>query len=363
MEDVARIVLGLELQDVAEEVMHFLDRTGRARVVATAGDQRQLAEAVRQLEPDAVVASPGLVDAAGSLNGSVLLAVDTAESVQSLRRAIRAGARGFYLWPSDREELAGAAARVRPPLDRAGSKRATVVAVYGPRGGAGTTFLATHLASAFAKRDRDCVLFDLDLFFGDATAALGVSSSEAGEVRTLADALPLVDEITPSRLDEILWPHPAGFRALLAPGEPDTVGRVSEMHVRALLGVLTSGVDVVVLHLPRALDPLARAGLLAAQRILVVLSLDVFSFQAAKRAIASLPPGVAERCEFVVNRAARGEIGPRDVERVFGRAPLAVISADGSVGGAQDRGRLLPLRGRTGRAVDRLARRLQEGSA
>ena len=141
------------------------------------------------------------------------------------------------------------------------------------------------------------------------------------------------------------------------------MARVSEMDVRALLGVLTSGVDMVVLHLPRSIDEFARAGLLAAQRILVVLSLDVFSFRAAKRAVGSLPPGVAERCEFVVNRAARGEIGPRDVERVFGKAPLAVISANGSVGGAQDRGRLLPLRGRTGRAVNRLARRLQEGPA
>ena len=56
MEQVARVVLALEANDVAEEVMHFLDRTGSARVVGTAADDRQLTEAVRQLEPDAVVA-------------------------------------------------------------------------------------------------------------------------------------------------------------------------------------------------------------------------------------------------------------------------------------------------------------------
>jgi len=69
MDDVARVVLGLEEHDVAEEVMHFLDRTGRTRVVATAGDARQLAEAVRQLEPDAVVAQPS-VAAGAPLHGS-----------------------------------------------------------------------------------------------------------------------------------------------------------------------------------------------------------------------------------------------------------------------------------------------------
>ena len=64
MDQVARIVLALEAPEVAEEVMHFLDRSGRARVVATAGDDRQLAEAIRQLEPDAVVAEPAMLGGA-----------------------------------------------------------------------------------------------------------------------------------------------------------------------------------------------------------------------------------------------------------------------------------------------------------
>ena len=64
MQEVARVVLALEANEVAEEVMHFLDRSGTARVVGTAADDRQLIEAVRQLEPDAVVAHPSLVDPA-----------------------------------------------------------------------------------------------------------------------------------------------------------------------------------------------------------------------------------------------------------------------------------------------------------
>ena len=60
-----RVVLALEGPEVTEEVMHFLDRSGRARVVATAADDRQLTEAIRQLEPDALIADP------------VVLALDT----------------------------------------------------------------------------------------------------------------------------------------------------------------------------------------------------------------------------------------------------------------------------------------------
>ncbi len=357
MENVARIVLGLEAHDVAEEVMHFLDRTGRARVVATATDERQLAEAVRQLEPDAVVASPGIAQGAGDLGRSVLLALETFESVHTLRRAIRAGAKGFFLWPADREELAGAAARMLPPALATDPKRALVVAVYGPRGGAGTTFLATHLASAFRRRDRECVLIDLDLDFADVTAALAAPA----DVRTVADALPLVDELNEHHLDEILWTHPDGFRVLLAPGEPEVAVRVRASDCRAAIATARTMTDVVVLHVPRTLDDMAQMAFELSDRVLVVVSLDVLSFRDAKRAMASVADvGTLGRFELVVNRAGRAEITVNDVARVFGKPPLAVIARDADAPAAQDRGRLLPRRGRAGRALDQLATRLLE---
>ena len=34
MDDVARVVLALEAPELSEEILHFLDRSGRARVVA-----------------------------------------------------------------------------------------------------------------------------------------------------------------------------------------------------------------------------------------------------------------------------------------------------------------------------------------
>ena len=149
MDQVARVILALEAPEVAEEVMHVLDRSGRARVVATAGDDRQLAEAVRQLEPDVVVAEPGLLSGAKACG--VVLAIDVRESVSSLRMAIRAGAAGYFLWPKERDHLlVAAAAAVRRAQQAA--RRGAVVAVHGGRGGAGVTFVATHLAAAFARR-------------------------------------------------------------------------------------------------------------------------------------------------------------------------------------------------------------------
>jgi Flp pilus assembly CpaE family ATPase len=356
MEEVARVVLALEQPEIAEEVLHFLDRSGAARVVGTATDERQLGEAIRQLEPDVVVAAPALVPARAALNGSALLALDTSQSVATLRRAIRAGASGFYLWPAEREALAEATARIRPPLEHEPEERAPVFAVYGSRGGAGTTFVATHLVAALAKRGRRSALVDLDVVFADASAAVGVPAEEP--LRTMGDLLPLGDEISPRHVEEVLWRHAEGFDVLLAPGDEVAAVHVRGHHYRAAVAALRRTEDVVVLHVPRGLDDVARAALDLADRVLVVLGLDVLSFRDAKRAIAAT--GIDDRCAFVVNKARRAEVTPADVERVFGQAPIAVIPTDRGAQAAQDRGRLLPTRGRTGRAIDRLARRLMD---
>ena len=353
VEQIARVVLALEAPDVVEEVMHFLDRSGSARVVATAQDDRQLAAAIRQLEPDAVVAQPSLVDPAG-VRGTSLLALDTRESVASLRAAIQAGAHGFYLWPADRDALAGAAAAtvISGGIEE---RRARVVAVHGARGGAGTTFVATHLAAAVVRRGLDCVVLDADPLYGDVAAALGAPTED---VHTVADLLPLVDELSAEHLGEALWTHPSGIRLLLPP-VPEQAASVRAEDLRSLTGAAATACDALVLHLPRALDPLGRAAVAEADRVIEVLSLDVLSFRAATRALeALLPIGAGDRIGFVVNRSVRSEITPADVRRVFGVEPLAVVPFERGVARAQDHGRLMPARGRLARAFDRLAAEL-----
>lgn len=357
MEEMARVVLGLDAHDLAEEVMHFLDRTDKVRVVGAAMDDRQLAAAVRQLEPDVVLASPGMMRSSAGLNGSALLAVDTAESVVGLRTAIEAGARGFYVWPAEREQLADAAARSNPGDTSVSGKRALVVAVFGSRGGAGTTFISTHLAAAFAGLGRDCVLVDMDPAFAEVAAVLGVPRDPAP--RTIEDLAPVIQEMSQHHIEEVLWEHPHGFRVLLAPA--GSVGLIGAGHYAAVVDALSGTADVVVAHLPRAIDEVARAGIEAADHVLVVLTMDVLSFHGARRALAAF--GDDERFSFVVNRVARSEIVPADVERVFGREAVAVLPEDKAVASAQDRGRLLPARGRTGRALVRLARSLEVSGA
>jgi Flp pilus assembly CpaE family ATPase len=357
MDDVARVVLAVEAQEVAEEVLHFLDRSGRARVVATAADDRQLHEAVRQLEPDAVVAEPTIATA--SVGSATLLTLAMRESVSSLRAAVAAGADGFYVWPQERERLlrhVSAIAAARRVPDR----RALVVAVHAARGGAGCTFVATQLAQSFAKRGSSCLLVECDRTYADLTQALGFVDTD---VASMADLVTVGDDLGVEHLEGVRLRHDGGFDVVLGPTRGDG-SVVSDDALRVVVGLAAASADVVVLHLPRELSSVVRWCLEQADRIVEVLTLDVLSFRASSRALETLASlALRPRIGFVVNRAARGEITPGDVRRVFDDDPIAVVPADASVPRLQDHGRLAPARGRVGRAFDRLAERLSAEGA
>jgi hypothetical protein len=53
---------------------------------------------------------------------------------------------------------------------------------------------------------------------------------------------------------------------------------------------------------------------------------------------------------------------PLVVSEIRRPLPIAVIPSDRAVGRAQDHGRLVPMRGRIGRALDGLARQVLEAS-
>ena len=352
MDDVARVVLAVGSQEVAEEVLHFLDRSGRARVVATAADDRQLSEAIRQLEPDVVVAEPTI--AIASVGSATLLTLAMRESVASLRVAVAVGADGFYVWPQEREGLLAhvtsiAAARRVP------ERRATVVAVHAARGGAGCTFVAAQVAQAFARRGLACLLLECDMTYADLTQALGFADAE---LRSLTDLVPVSGELGVEHLGGIRTRHDAGFDVVLGPTKAGWT-TVDDGILRTVVGLAAASTDVLVLHLPRELSATTRWCLDQADRVVEVLTLDVLSFRAASRALEELSPlSLGSRVAFVVNRATRSEITPGDVRRVFDEDPVAVVPADPSVPRLQDHGKLAPPRGRLGRAFDRLAERL-----
>jgi MinD-like ATPase involved in chromosome partitioning or flagellar assembly len=240
-------------------------------------------------------------------------------------------------------------------------RRATVIAVHASRGGAGCTFVATHLARAAASAERSVVLVDVDPFGGDVATALGIADGTEG-LHPISELCDVVDEMTPGSFTEAVFRHHEGFGVIVA--APPEAPTLEERSVVRVVHLAAASADVVVLHTGLGTDSVTRACLRTADAVAEVLALDIASFRATVRTLARIASdGVEDRTSFVVNRAARGEVVPADVERVFGRAPDAVLPLDASVPRLQDHGRLLPPRARAARAIARLSDRMLASTA
>jgi Flp pilus assembly CpaE family ATPase len=145
------------------------------------------------------------------------------------------------------------------------------------------------------------------------------------------------------------------MRLFLPPAPEEAVGLDADA-LEPVVEASCSAADAVVLHLPRGLDPITSTFAARSDRLAEVLTLDVASFRGASRALEALTPlHLGDRTGFVVNNAVRSEVTVGDVDRVFGRPPVAVLPSERSVRAAGERGRLVPARSRMARRFDRLA--------
>jgi Flp pilus assembly CpaE family ATPase len=365
----ARVVVAIRDLPLHQEVLDFVARDGRIDVVASMTDAGPLAAALRAGAVDAVLCCPEIAaaladdEAAGSPRADVerprFCVVGPELTVPMLRRAIALGADAALRWPEERQALVEQIRRRRRHGRSGGSPGGSVIAVHGTRGGAGATFIACQLASCVAAAGIPTVLMDAGLAFSDVTAALGISG-EAG-ARTVADLVPVLDELTPEHLARVLHAHAAGFSALLGPAADPPEGSDPAL-IRAAIGSLRELFRVVIVHTPHSADEATLAALDAADAVLLVTTLDLFSLYGGKRVLQRIARPDPRRARIVVNKAARASLGVADVERVLGLAPIGSVRLDSAVPRAQERGELLgPRSGRAARDVERLASVLLDG--
>jgi Flp pilus assembly CpaE family ATPase len=354
------VVLGIPDSGLQEEVLHFLGRLPGVEVVGAAGSPNSLRRMVRERAPDVVVGAP---DQLAGVEPAATFAIALRETTEGLRAAIRAGARGFYVWPQERESLGREVTRVDSVETPEPAEDGTVIAVLGARGGAGTTFLATNLAAACARRGAQTVLADLDLLYGDVAPALGVPPDAV--LPSVAELATVSRELSTEHLERVMHPHPAGFHVLLAPPQAPSETRMDPEMVVGVVGALRARFAAAVLHLPRLLDESVRTAVDLADEALVVVTLDVLGIRAAKRLIDHLRSfGIERPLRLAVNKAGRGEVVPEDAELVLDTPLACVIGIDRGVPRAQNRGQLIVgKRGGPSRRISRLAGRLLERRA
>jgi MinD-like ATPase involved in chromosome partitioning or flagellar assembly len=213
------------------------------------------------------------------------------------------------------------------PIETDGwAQRATVIAVFNPKGGVGKTTLATNLASALeTRRGQSVMLVDADTVTGHVATSLGIDG-----VRTLADSWLDQAEGGPfETMADIASAHPSGMRVVSLSSSPLNTEILEPSRVADAINSARRGFDFVVVDLHPSYSDLNRAIFEVADRILVPVTPDVPAIRAAVQLTDySDEAGVRDRLALVINRANSG-VTVADMERTVGMPSLALIRSGG----------------------------------
>ena len=193
-----------------------------------------------------------------------------------------------------------------------------VVAVYSPKGGVGTTTIATNIAIAAAQRRPDrVVLLDLDLQFGGVATHLNLDAKQ-----TLAD---IVRDETALREPELLrtyaMRHDSGLHVIAAPQSPNSADQITPDHVAHVIGALLEGYESVVIDAGSVLDERALAVFEAAETIILPVYPEIAALKAMHGLLDYLNEAgsIGTKATFVLNNLfARDILKRRDIEAALG---------------------------------------------
>ncbi|MEY2426175.1 MAG: pilus assembly protein CpaE [Actinomycetota bacterium] len=330
-------------------------KTARQPTVVIIGPDNASAETLERVDTLRHAESASLV--------TVLLVVESM-STAILRQAMRAGVSDVLPQSCKDPELADL---VRSGIERVenrafgpdGERRGRVVAVFSPKGGAGTTTIAVNLAIAASRGGGSGpILVDADLPFGDVAITLGLDPTQSLADATGAD----MDQL---RLRGVLVTEKvSGLRCLLAPPDPARAEVITAADVTRTLELCRQIAPLVVVDTSSAFDEVTLSILDQADDVVVVASADVTTVKNAKIALDTLHRlGVAESHTYLVlNRVpARPLLAVGDVERVLG-LKAHIVPEDEAVSDAAHAGRPLvrDARSKAAKAIAALAVQFEE---
>jgi pilus assembly protein CpaE len=299
---VVRVVVIAPADGLDQEWISGLQSDPGVNVLARVGVLQRGIEAVQQLQPNIVVIDRAVeqieetlraIDAVAPL--TLCVAVLAQQDMASVRRLVTAGARDILIKPLHHRELVASLRQVIAAEEgrrqRAGqpsllvqhqrSKRGKVIVVMGPKGGVGSTTVATNLAIALKHvGGSDVALADFSLQFGDVAVLLNLWSKH-----TLHDLSVHYDTLDDSLLDRVLVPHASGVKVLLAPGEPEAAADMNGQRAKAIVQALRSRFGYVVIDCWSFLDEITETLMANADQVLLVTTPEVPALKNTKQAL------------------------------------------------------------------------------
>lgn len=320
-------------------------------VVGLARDGQEAVQMAHALRPDIALLAAALavcdgcrtaqfLAAAGLPTDCILLSGDGGPD--SLREALRAGARELLAWPAQADRVGDAVRSVYQEQQRRTSaafaeaadpqKMTRFVAVSGAKGGVGKTTLATNLALALMlETGEPTVLLDLYTQFGDVAMLLNLAPRHSlAELATRP-----LSEVDAAMLDDYAEQHESGLRVLVGAPAPVALDAIPASFLDHVFGLLKRSARFVVLDVPPILHPTTLHALSHASLALLVANLyDLTTVKDTRLLLEAIEGRYVprEKLWIVLNRVSRqNKLCVPDIEQALGHALAAQVPNDGRI--------------------------------
>jgi pilus assembly protein CpaE len=297
-------VLIVDDQDeTRKNIARLLQFENDINVVGTARTGKDAIKQAVSLDPDVVLMDINMPDMDGieateriqeqaPVSQIVILSVQG--DTNYMRRAMLAGARDFITKPPKSDELvtvirrAGAKAiAIRKEsqfmgrgtgslIDPRGttitlSGLGKIVAVYSPKGGVGTTTVATNLAVTLHSSETPVIIVDANLQFGDVVVFL----NERGRT-SVVDLTPIADQLDPEIVRDVVIHHESsGIDILSAPPHPEDAERISGAQFVKVLQFLARLYSYVIVDTDSGLSDVTLDTLDNSDLLVMISSQDI----------------------------------------------------------------------------------------
>ncbi|HEX6717288.1 MAG TPA: AAA family ATPase [Pyrinomonadaceae bacterium] len=329
------IVLSRDATD-AKEIGRALAARAGASLLMMSDDAEQIFTETRRLHPSAVIINlshmgePALKLVQRIINecpGTAVICASRESSPDLILRSMRTGARDFIRLPINDEELTTVIERTAEfaaeHADDEPKKRGRAIAVFSPKGGCGTTLIATNLAMT---QKTPTVLVDLNLHSGDVELLLGLKPKFS-----LADVVDNRDRLDDALLASYITPHSKNVSLLAAPTKAENAEDIEPKHIYEVMELLRQRYDSIIIDTPHTFDSVTISALDHADQILVVLTLEIHAIRSTRRALEIFDRlGYSrKKVRLVVNRHSKNiELDQKQVEDFLGERVVAFIQSD-----------------------------------
>ena len=248
-----------------------------------------------------------------------LIAVADTMDPSIILNVMRSRAREFLKQPVNKDELLAVVNSVFQEKEAAQSQKrmaTKIITLFGPKGGVGTTTIATNMAISLARHTKkDVLLVDLDLQFGNVALHMNVKSKHS-----ILDVVTRIDQVEIPMLKTLMPKGTNGISVLPIPQNIEEAESIRPVHIEKLLFMLRKVFDYIIVDTHHRLDDVSVKAMDESNFVLLVTTLDVPSLFHTKRSLQLFQKMgyTMEKLFLVINRFnALSEFDMRSTEKML----------------------------------------------